>query len=157
LVYPLAIEKRLVVYDAEQRKILRERMSPRRRAFPNVFKELVGLSRLLANDNLELHVLLTREQEVRRADGRGSWRRKGITIVDRRLVEITEQIRFRNTADYLTVLPDNCPELFTNRELANLMGLPIRTAAQLTYCLRGAGALSLKGRRGREYLFARTM
>jgi len=77
--------------------------------------------------------------------------------VDRRLVEIRDRIRFRKPADYLAVLPDNCPELFTNRELADLMSLPIRTAGQLTYCLRGAGALWLKGRRGREYLFSRTL
>jgi hypothetical protein len=155
LVYPLPVEKQLIVIDARRGNELYRRMSPRRPALPDAFAELTGISPLLASPNLELHVLLIREQEIRRADGRGSWRRKGLTIVDRRLVEIRQRCCFPGPAHYLSVLPESCPTHFTNRELAALMGIPSRTAGRLTYCLRGAGVLAMKDKRGREYLYSR--
>ena len=156
LVYPLAVEKQLVVFDAGQHTVLYTRMSPRKASLADAFGELVGISPLLADPNLELRVLLTRQQEIRRSDGRGSWRRRGVTIVDRRLLEVREEIRFREVADYLAVLPDGCPEVFTNRELAAVMGVSLRTAGRLTYCLRALGAIALQGKQGRSYLFERT-
>lgn len=155
LVHPLAVEKELVVFDARQRRILYRRMSPRRRCLFEVFAELLGIAPLLGAPGLELEVLLTREQEIRRNDGRGSWRRRGMTIADRRLVEVRERLRFRCAADFLKLLPSACPEEFTNRELAGLLGVGEHTARQLTYCLRAAGAIEVRGRRGRQYLMAR--
>jgi hypothetical protein len=156
LVYPLSVERQLVVYDEKQERVLRRRRSPRRQLLADAFLELAGLARFLPHANLELHLLLVRDVEVRRSDGRGSWRRSGVTIVDRSLVEVREQVRFRDARDYARLLPPGCPERFTNRELAGLMGLPVRTVAPLTYCLRAAGALAVEGRRGREHLLART-
>jgi hypothetical protein len=155
LVYPVSVEKQLVVYDAGQEEVLRRRRSPRRQGLPDAFLELTGLARFLGHANLELHVLLVRDVEVRRCDGRGSWRRGGVTIVDRELVEIVERVRFRRAADYGRVLPAACPERFTNRQLAGLMDLPVRRVAPLTYCLRAAGVLEVHGRRGRENLLVR--
>jgi len=157
LVYPLPVRKQLVLYDARQRRILSRRMSPRKPRLPEVFRELVGIAPLLAAPGLEVEVLLTREEEIRQKDGRGSWRRRGITIVDRRLLEIRERVRFRGPGDFLALLPDACPEEFTNRELASLLGVSVRTAGQLSYCLRAAGVISVRGKQGRALLFARSL
>ena len=157
LVYPLAVEKRLMLFDAPQRRLLSARMSPRRPRFLDIFRELVGLASVLGNPAFELEVLLTREEEIRRRDGKGSWRRRGITIVDRSLVAIQERVRLSTPADYLALLPEPCPEEFTNRDLAALCGIGVRTAGQLTYCLRAMGALAVRGKRGRALLFGRSL
>jgi hypothetical protein len=155
IVYPLPVEKQLVVFDARQRRVLYRRRSSRRPLLLDVFGELVSLAPLLAAPGLELEVLLTREQEIRRKDGRGSWRRRGITIVDRKLVEIRERVALAGPAGFLALLPEALAGEFTNAELASLLGVEVRTARQLTYCLRAAGWIAVCGRRGRGYLFRR--
>lgn len=157
LVYPLPVEKRLVLFDARQRRVLSRRVSPRKPRLLEVFQELVAIAPLLAAPGLELEVLLTREEEIRRNDGRGSWRRRGVTIVDRKLLEITERVRLGGPADFLALLPEGCPAEFTNHELAGLLGVKVRTAAQLTYCLRAVGVIEVRGKRGRELLFTRRL
>jgi hypothetical protein len=67
-----------------------------------------------------------------------------------------KRVQLREAADFLALLPEDCPEVFTNRELASRLRIGIRTARQLSYCLRAVGGIGLRGKRGREYLFART-
>ncbi len=152
LVHPIAVEKELVVYDAAQRSLLYRRRSPKRGSVLHLVDELVGIAGLLRHPNLELEVLLTREEEVRRRDGGGSWRRGGATIADRRVIEIVGRRLFREPGDYRSLLPPFCPPRFTHRELAAL-GVPLRRAQKLTYCLRAAGVLRIAARVKRAYLF----
>jgi hypothetical protein len=50
-------------------------------------------------------------------------------------------------------LPENLNEVFTNRELAKLAKISVRTARQITYCLRKGGVIRLAGKKGRELGF----
>jgi hypothetical protein len=156
LVYPLALEKEIVVHGGAQDAVLYRRKSPARRSLVCVVDELVEVAALLRHPGFELEVILTREQETRRKDGRGSWRRRGISLVDRRMLELVGRRLFLKPADYLELLPDALADTFTHRDLARLLGAPLERARRVTYCLRAAGVLEVIGREGRQYLFTRS-
>ena len=95
-------------------------------------------------------------EELRCADGLGSWRRRGISILDTRLLEVCDRRRFHTAADFARLLPPHLDEPFTNRTLAASAAMPASLAGMTTYTLRRIGAIELVGRRNRAHLFART-
>jgi hypothetical protein len=154
LVYPLP-EKKWITYVSKDHVVLNSRKSPRKGRLTDLFAELVMIPHLIDKENFSLEVLLIDEEEVRCNDGRGSWRRKGISIKDRKLLKVNRRILFQTKADYLKILPENLNEVFTNRELAKLAKIPVRTARQITYCLKKGGVIRLAGKNGREHIFQR--
>ena len=68
-------------------------------------------------------------------------------------MKVNDRILFQNSGDYLKILPDNLNEVFTNRELAKLAKISVRTAQQITYCLRKGGVIRLVGKKGRALGF----
>ncbi len=152
IVYPLAVEKQLVVYDAHCRKVVYRRKSPLRQSILDIAREAAQISALLASPNLELEVLLTREEDVRAQDGAGSWRRKGVSIIDRRLVEIVDRKVFRDVEDFRTLLPEKCPREFTNRQLAETMGVPVEKVQLVTYFLKKIGIVKVARREGNTHV-----
>ena len=155
LVFPIAQRKWIVTTDARGR-VLRRRLSPKRGSYRDLFAELVRIPHLMSNPNFTLEVLLVDVEEVRCADGRGSWRRRGISVLDTRLLEVCGRRRFRTPADLAHLLPPRLQEPFTNRALADAAGISPNAAGEMTYALRNMGALSVVGKRSRAYLFART-
>jgi len=108
---------------------------------------------MIGKENFSLEVLLINEEEVRCDDGKGSWRRRGVSIKERKLLKVNDRILFQTKSDYLQILPDDLNEVFTNKELAKLTKISIRTAQQITYCLRKGGVVRLAGKKGKEHLF----
>ena len=155
LVFPIAQRKWIVTTDEEGR-VLRRRLSPKRGAYRDLFGELMRIPHLMGNPNFTLEVLLVEVEELRCADGRGSWRRRGISVLDTRLLEVCATRRFRTPADVARLLPPALEEPFTNRSLAAAAVISPAAAGEMTYALRHMGALSVVGRSSRAYLFART-
>jgi hypothetical protein len=152
LVHPVAQEKWIARYDTDG-VLLSRRRSPRRGCVEDIFKELVYLPSLVLHPNLRLEVVLVCEEEVQRTDGKGSWRRKGHSIYDRKLIEILRVQTFANAGDWLRLLPGTLPDQFTNQELAKTLGKPLFVAQRMTYCLKCMGLLEVLGKRGRANLF----
>ena len=152
LLYPLAAEK-WIVRQGEHGKIHGRRKSPKRASWLDAFHEMVRIPHLLAHPRLQVSLLRTRQEEIWVDDGRGSWRRKRWSIGDRRLLDVLELRTFSHPRDYLTLLPDDLPNPFTNAELAR-KGLPPRLAQRITYTLSRCGVLVQSGKRGRAYLFS---
>ena len=98
-------------------------------------------------------VLLIDEEEIRCRDGKGSWRRRGVSIKDRRLLKINASTLFNTEHDFLQFLPPDLSEPFTNRRFANQGGIPIRLAQKITYCLEKMQAIQCIGRARRARLF----
>ena len=155
LVFPIAERKWIVTTDARG-QVLRRRLSPKRGAYRDLFAELIRIPHLMSDPNFTLDVLLVDVEEVRCADGRGSWRRRGISVLDTRLLEVRGRRRFRTPADLARLLPPRLQEPFTNRALAGAAGISPAAAGEMTYTLRHMGALSVVGKSSRAYLFART-
>ncbi|HRR54062.1 MAG TPA: hypothetical protein P5290_01800 [Candidatus Methanomethylicus sp.] len=154
LVYPLP-ERKWIVHVTNDGAVTMRRRSPRRGSLADVFRELVMIPEMPGEENFSLEVLLIDEEEVRCADGRGSWRRKGVSIRDRRLLRVNSRVLFRGRDDYLKLLPGCLGEPFTNRELALSAGIPLGSARQITYCLRKSGILRAVGTKGRALAFQR--
>ncbi len=152
LVYPIS-EKKWITYITKDQIVASKRISPRRGKLTDLFHELIMIPNIIGEENFSLEVLFIDEEEVRCADGKGSWRRKGVSIKDRKLLKLNDRILFQNKADYTKILPDNLNGVFTNMELAELTKIPVRNARQITYCLRKSGIIRIAGKMGRELVF----
>ncbi len=154
LIHPIP-QARWIVRQNVDGKVLGRRKSPKRGRFEQVFAELVRIPHLMANPNFSLEVLLTHEEEVRQDDGQGSWRRKGWSIYDRRLLEVVDRQSWETPDDLLAFLPDDLPDPFTNKQLAAALKLPTRLAGRMTYCLRKMDVLTEVGKQGNALLLSK--
>ena len=93
------------------------------------------------------------EEELRCNDGRGSWRRRGVSIKDRKLMQVFGRVVFEDGRDFLELLPKELDDSFTNRYLALRLGISINLSQKITYCLRKMGAISVVGKKRNELLF----
>ena len=147
IVHPIPVDKWIVKLDADG-TVLSRRRSPKHGSPTDVFAELVSFPDLLAHPQLEVEVLLTIEEEYRRYTPDRSWRRKGWTVVERRLIEVTDTLLLRHAEDLIGLLPDDLPETFTTADLAEKLGRPRRAAQQMAYCLRKVRAIVAVGKHG---------
>ncbi len=153
LVYPIAREKWIVHLAGRSGKLTGRRKSPRRGQLLDLFDELVGIAELVHHDNLALDVVMIQEEQVQRADGKGSWRRRGQSIHDRRLLQVIETVSFETKEDFLRFLPGGLPQPFSNADLAACAAISIHTARKITYCFRKMEMIREAGKHGRQLLF----
>ena len=152
LVYPIAKVK-WIVYVSNSGEFVRKRRSPKKGKIIDLFIEMVYLSDLINDKNFSFEVLLIEEEELRCDNGKGSWRRRGVSIKDRKLLKVFDRVVFEDRTDFLKILPDTLGVFFTNRVLAKKLGTSIRLAQKITYCLRKMNALIIDGKKKRELLF----
>jgi hypothetical protein len=155
LVYPIAQEKFIVLKSVDG-KLIRRRLSPKKGRLEDLFYELVFIARWAKHPNFSFEVLLISEEEQRIQDGQGSWRRKGISIQDRRLNKIIGCHLFSRPTDYRLLLPSGLIDPFTNLQLANFLSIPYRLASKMTYTLSQIDILELDGKKGRSNCFKLT-
>ncbi len=149
LIYPIAQEKWIVKLAEDNSGGVTRRKSPKRGREEDLFWEMVSFPQLLANPHFSLEVLLIREEEVRRYEGKRQWRRRGWVIEERRLLGVVDQRLFEEPADWRALLPGSLGESFTTKDLAEAMGLSRLLAQKMAYCLRKARVIELIGKRGR--------
>jgi hypothetical protein len=152
LVYPLPKKKWIVKQKPDGITQQSRRLSPRRCGFEDIFDELVRIPNLMTHSNSSLEVLLIEEDEIRRQDGRGSWRRRGWSIVDRKLIEIVDRRLYEKPSDFLHFIPESLEKPFTNSDLVESLGISRRLCQRLTYCLRKMNVLKIAGKKGNAIL-----
>lgn len=153
LVHPIAEEKWIINVDMETGEILSKRKSPKKGTIYDLFYELVRVPDILENENLTIDVLLIREEEIRCNDGFGSWRRKGISIIDRRLIDVISKIELLDPKDFLSLIPDNLEQPFSNKDLATCCKIPIAKIRRMTYCLKKMNLINQVGKKRNELLY----
>ena len=153
LIYPIVQKKWIICLDQTGAQVTKRRLSPKHNSFANLFEELVWIPHIILNSNLTIEVLIVHVEEIRLNDGKGSWRRKGWSIVDRKLVNIVDQKRFQDPMDFLTLIPKNLKMPFTNSELSKALQKSIGLARKMTYCLRKINILKVIGKKGKAFLF----
>ncbi|MCB2297478.1 hypothetical protein [Clostridium tagluense] len=154
LVHPIAIEKYIVTMD-DSDKVISRRKSPKKGKLVDLFDELIRIPDLIDEEKFILEILMTKEEEIRCKDGKGSWRRKGISIVDRKLVQVVEKVTFKEGKDFLMFLPEELPENFTNKDLAKILKVTVYKARKVTYCLRKMKIIKEVGKLRNELIFER--
>ena len=152
LVYPIA-KLKWIVHLSRSGKVTRRRKSPKKGKLIDLFYELVHTPKLVNDKNFSLEVLLIEEEEIRCNDGKGSWRRRGVSIRDRKLLYVFDRIVFENSRDFLRFLPEEMDGCFTNKVLAQKLGVSVRLAQKITYCLNKMGAISIVGKKRNEFQF----
>jgi hypothetical protein len=155
IVHPIAIDRWIVKID-ESGTILGRRRSPKHGDPTDLFAELVSFPELLVHPHLEIELLLTKEDEIRRHNPDRAWRRKGWMVVERHLREVVDSLLLQSVTDIAALLPPGLPDPFTTAELAETLGRPRRTGQQMAYCLSKAGILSTAGKRGNSVLYVMT-
>jgi hypothetical protein len=149
LVYPIAKEKWIIKPARDNEWGETRRKSPKRGRVEDLFWELVSFPQLLANPNFSLDVLLTKQEEVRRYDGKRGWRRKGWVTEERRLLGVVDRVLFEEPADWRALLPESLGESFTASDVAGAMDISRSLAQKIAYCLRKARVIELIGKQGR--------
>lgn len=154
LVHPIAAEKFIVKYGPDGVTQIDRRRSPKRGTVLDLFRELVSFPHLIALDTFSVEVLLTREEEIRVNDGLGSWRRRGWSIADQRLVEVVDRVTLASPADFRALLPPDLSDPFTTRDMADALGERVNLMGKMAYCLRQMDAVEMVGRQGNAYLYS---
>lgn len=153
LIYPIITEKWISLIDNDTNECIRKRKSPLKKDFINIFDELVSMPELILNDNFSIELIQIKMEELRCNDGKGSWRRKGISIMDKKLLEVNNTIELNENKDFLKLFQCKLPNQFTNKELAKLANINLSLARKATYCLTRMKLLESSGKRGRENLY----
>ena len=153
LVYPIPKEKWIVHKSTVTGEIYGRRRSPKKGRLFDLFSELIRIPSLFSKGNFSIEVLMIEVEEIRCNDGRGSWRRKGLSIEDRKLIRVFERRTFEHKTDFLKVLPEDLPDPFSNRNLAESLGIPVKQARKITYVLRKIGTITHVSKNRNQMLF----
>lgn len=152
LIYPIPVTK-WIVRVSERGKELSKKQSPKKGKLYEIFDEMLYIPEFINHPNFTLEVLLVRVEEIRCADGEGSWRRKGVSIKDSRLVEVTDSVLFTDKRDFTDFLPPNLVRPFSNKQLAASMNITAYRARRITYTLRKMEAIEIVDKKGKTLLF----
>lgn len=139
IVHPIALENTIRTLDAEGH-VLRSRKSPKRGSRWEIFNALVYAPLLPLLSNCTIEVLLVAMTELRMDDGKGSWRRKGIRVLDRQLDEVFESIIISRPDDWQQFIPSPLrTKAFTSKDLAREAGIRTALAGKVVYVLAKSG------------------
>ncbi len=153
LVHPIAAEKHIIKVQPESGEILTARKSPAKGTIIHIFDELIRMPDIINNQNFSMEILLIKMEEIRCQDGKGSWRRKGVSIIEKKLLEVLEVIRFDCKEDFLRLLPYSGDKQFTNKDLSKSLGIPINKAQKVTYCLKKMELIKEIGKNKNQLIF----
>lgn len=155
LVYPVPQERWIVKLPAGAHGQRLRRKSPKRGGVEDVFTELVSFPDLITHKNFELEVVLTREEQLRRFDGRRGRSRRGWIVVERRLLGTTDRLVIRSPGDLVRLLPADLPDPFHTLDLATSFGRSRALAQKVAYCLRKCDLITAVGKDANTVLYTR--
>lgn len=153
LIYPLPVEKWIVMEPAGRTGRETRRKSPKRGRIEHVFIELVSIPDLISHPNFSFEIVMTREEEHRKPVRTRSWRRKGWELQERRLLEIVERRLYQAPDDWRSLVPDTISAEFTTGDLAGAMGIERYLAQKMAYCYNRSGLIEQIGKQGRSWLY----
>ena len=156
LVYPIPKIKWILHRSKIAGETFQKRKSPKKGRLSDLFDELLRIPTLFSKGNLSVEVLMIEMEEIWLDDGRGSWRRKGASIEDRRLIRVFEREIFENKTDFLRILPIDLADHFSNRNLAKSLGISVNQSRKIIYSLRKIGTIAHVDNERNQMLFART-
>ncbi|MCL1928449.1 MAG: FaeA/PapI family transcriptional regulator [Treponema sp.] len=151
LIYPVIEKKTIELYDPKGR-LLSRRKSPKKGTIWDIFDELVYVPELLKLRKLTIEIIYVDAVERRCNDGKGSWRRKGVSIKDRSLENRREGITLKKKADWIKhflPLKNEC----STKTLAEAANVSPEEARKTLYTLRKAGYLEKIRKQGRSWVY----
>ena len=155
LVYPIARNLWIVKLPENDGGSPSRRKSPKHPKVVDVFEGLVSFPELITQENFQIDVVVTEEEELRSYDRRKRWRRHGWATVERRLLEVFETVSLQSAADFMALIPADLPAEFRTSDIANAVGRPRQLAQKMAYCLRNCGLIRQVGSEGNSITYSR--
>ncbi|MDR2211031.1 MAG: hypothetical protein LBO65_06130 [Spirochaetaceae bacterium] len=152
LIHPVIVTKTIELFDT-QGKLISRRKSPRKGSLWNLFDQMIYAPQLAELPNLTVEVVLLDAVERRIADGKGSWRRRGISVHDRSLERYRETIPFFGPPDYRNILPFRRGEKFSSALLAERAGIRPELARKTLYVLTAIKAVKRLRKEGQTWVY----
>lgn len=153
LVHPIIHTKYIVKHELNGTLISR-RKSPKRGNILDCFQELVRIPELLSNKNFTIEIILIDVDEYWVNDHKGSWRRKGWSKVDKKLLKVRDRKVLTTRFDFLNLLPVDLPPEFTTKDIVNKAHIRLNTAQKICYTLFHAGFINRLGKTGRYHTYS---
>ena len=153
IVYPVIVNNYIEVFDADGTRLYR-RKSGKHQSPWNLFDALVYAPELPLVRGLVVELALIDAEERRVRDGKGSWRRRGISIRDRRMTVLHESICLKRPADYRRFIPFIKGERFTSALLAEKAGISVALAQKALYVLAKMGLVEKAGKEGNALVYS---
>jgi hypothetical protein len=147
IVHPIIVSSQIELYDTEG-VLLSRRRSPRKGTIWDLFKALLYAPELPLNPNIRIELVLVETRERRIQDGRGSWRRRGISIIDRELTACHGTLSLRGPGDYDCFIPFSEDEEFTVKLLGEKARISPVIARKALYVLTKMGVTERTGKKG---------
>ena len=155
VIYPVIITKHIEVFN-KRGKLRYRRKSPRRGSPWDLFNALVYAPDLPLIPGLVIELALVDAAEKRVQDGKGSWRRRGVSIHDRQMLALRDSITLEKPSDYIRFVPFKKNEQFTSALMAQKAGIPVDLARKTLYVLVRLGIVEKTGKRGNSLVYVRT-
>jgi len=154
IIHPIALTKKIEVYGTDG-KLLYRRKSPIKGSKWNIFDALIYAPLLPLTRGVTIEIVMIDIIEKRIKDGKGSWRRKGISLHDRELFFWHENIIFKKPADYMQFIPFKKGKEFTSSLLSEQSGIDKWTARKALYVLTKLKVVKRNGKKGRSWIYER--
>ncbi|MDR2193580.1 MAG: hypothetical protein LBP19_03820 [Treponema sp.] len=154
IVHPVVLHKRIDLYKADG-TLIHSRKSPVSGSKWDVFKALLYGWEIAALDNVCIELAFVDIAETRRDDGRGSWRRGGVSITDKRLIALYPSLALREKADYLQFAPFEPDERWTVADLALRARITPSLARKTVWVLTKLRSITRIGKHGRAWAYSR--
>jgi hypothetical protein len=152
IIHPIIITKYIDVFDQDGNKQYR-RKSPRRGAEWDLFKALLYAPELALTPGLSIELALVDVLETRIQDGRGSWRRRGLSIAGREAAAWHGTISLDSPEDYRRFIPFSPEETFTAADLTQKARIPRPLAGKTLYVLTKMGIVKRIGKKGNAWVY----
>jgi hypothetical protein len=152
IVHPITITKYIELFDTTG-AALHKRKSPRRGSEWDLFDKLLYAPEFPLLPGLVIELALIDVLEKRVNDGKGSWRRKGISVTERELAAWRHVIPLEKPADYLRFIPFKKNETFTARDLAVKAGISAALAGKTLYVLTKIKLVRRIGKKGNAFVY----
>jgi len=155
IIHPIAVTRKIEVYSGEG-KLLYRRKSPVHGSMWDVFDALLYAPSLPLIKNVVIEIILADITEKRVKDGKGSFRRKGISKMDKELTAFHESIIFSKKTDYLKhFIPFKKSEEFTVTSHAKKAGVKRHVSQKALYTLCKMNVIKRIGKKGKAWVYTR--
>jgi ribosomal protein S25 len=152
IVHPIINKKMIELYD-EENNLLRKRKSPQKGTAWDLFKALLYAPEISVTKNIIIELIPIDVTEIRKDDGNGSWRRKGVSVVDKIISATYESIILKTKKDYQFFVPFKKDEIFTSSDLAKKANITPALAGKTLYTLTKIGFVSRIEKKGRSWTY----
>jgi hypothetical protein len=157
IIHPIGVSKVIEVYEPGNPygAMLYRRKSPLKGTQWNIFDALLHAPLLPLTPGLKIEIVFVDILEKRIKDGKGSWRRKGVSLHDKELATLHESILLEKPADYLRFVPFKKKEEFTSASFAKSTGISTDTARKVLYVLTKMKVVKRMGKTGNSWVYVR--